>query len=444
MHTEIAAVATKARLQKSLVFTSLAHHINSTKLWDMLQKITPSTSAGIDGQSVKQAKEDYVTWSEAMLKAMHNKGYHPPPARRVYIPKPGKDEKRPLSIPTVQDRCLQKAVTDVLNNIYEQDFLECSYGGRPGRSAHQAVVNLKEAIRAKKVNWVFDADLKNFFGSLNQDWVMQFLGHRVGDPRIIALIRRWLKAGVMEGDKHIPSEQGTAQGGPVSVLISNLYLHYVLDLWIEKVVKPRLKGYVYYVRYLDDFVLCFEHKSDAERFKEALSQRLNKFSLSLEPTKTKLIKFGRFAGKAGRKDKDGSIRFKPESFNFLGFTFYCTKNQKGNFKVGMKTEKSRLNRSCNKIKEILKSIRHKPLREQCKQINIRLDGHYRYYGVGGNYESLNAFHYVVVRSWRKALSSRSQNGKVNWINYNRILKIFPLHQPKIFLPYTAMKKLAAL
>lgn len=344
----------------------------------------------------------------------------------------------------MQDRCLQKAVTEVLSNIYEQDFLNCSYGGRPKRSAHQAVASLQEAISAKKVNWVFDADLKNFFGSLNQDWVLQFLKHRVGDPRIITLIRRWLKAGVMEGDKHIPSEDGTAQGGPVSVLISNLYLHYVLDLWIEKVVKPRLKGYVYYVRYLDDFVLCFEHKSDANRFRAALSLRLNKFSLSLEPTKTKLIKFGRFAGKSGREDMDSSIQFKQETFNFLGFTFFCTKNQKGNFKVGMKTEKSRLNRSCNKMNEILKRIRHKPLREQSKQINIRLQGHYRYYGVGGNYESLDAFHYLTVRSWRKTLSTRSQNGKVDWIKYNRILKIFPLHQPKIFLPYTAMKKLVAL
>lgn len=444
MHTEIATVATKARQDKNLVFTSLAHHIDNARLWRMLHQITPSTSAGIDGQSVHQAKEEYKAWSVTVLKAMHNKGYHPPPARRVYIPKPGKDEKRPLSIPTVQDRCLQKAVTEVLNSIYEQDFLNCSYGGRPKRSAHQAVVSLQEAISAKKVNWVFDADLKNFFGSLNQDWVMQFLKHRVGDPRIIALIRRWLKAGVMEGDRHIPSEQGTAQGGPVSVLISNLYLHYVLDLWIEKVVKPRLKGYVYYVRYLDDFVLCFEHKNDATRFRVALSSRLNKFSLSLEPTKTKLIKFGRFAGKSGIKDKNGSIRFKPETFNFLGFTFFCTKNQRGNFKVGMKTEKSRLNRSCNKMKEILKRIRHKPLREQSRQINIRLGGHYRYYGVGGNYESLDAFHYLTVRSWRKALSSRSQNGKVDWVKYNRILKIFPLHQPKIFLPYTAMKSLAAL
>lgn len=444
MQTEVATVATKARQDKNFVFTSLAHHIDSPRLWSALHKITPSTSSGIDGQRVQQAKEEYAQWSEEMLKAMHNKGYHPPPARRVYIPKLGKDEERPLAIPTVQDRCLQKAVSEVLNSIYERDFLNCSFGGRPKRRAHQALVNLQEAISAKRVNWVFDADLKNFFGSLNQDWVMQFLKHRVGDPRIIALIRRWLKAGVMEGDKHTPSEQGTAQGGPISVLISNLYLHYVLDLWIEKVVKPRMDGYVYYVRYLDDFVLCFEHKSDAERFRVALSQRLNKFSLSLERTKTKLIKFGRFAGKAGRKNKDGSIRFKPETFNFLGFTFFCTKNQKGNFKVGMKTEKSRLNRSCNKIKEILSCIRHKPLREQCKQINIRLSGHYRYYGVGGNHESLDAFHNIVVRSWRKTLSSRSQNGRVNWIKYNRILKIFPLQSPKIFLPYSAMKNLVTL
>jgi RNA-directed DNA polymerase len=436
MLTGVEKIAAKAREDKRLVFTSLAHHITQASLWENLNKITPSTSAGIDGQDVKTAKETFTKWSASQLKEMHNRGYHPPPARRVYIPKPGKDEKRPISIPTVQDRCLQKAVTDVLNNIYEQDFQNCSYGGRPGRSAHQAIVNLQHAISGQKVNWIFEADLKNFFGSLNQDWVKQFLNHRVRDPRIETLIKRWMKAGVMDNGQHTPSESGTAQGGPISVLISNIYLHYVLDIWIERVIKPRMKGYVHYVRYLDDFVLCFENKADANRFRAVLIKRLEKFSLALEPTKTKLLEFGRFA----RERRGGKV----ETFNFLGFTFYCSKNLKGGFKLGIKTEKSRLNRSRIKMKERLRHIRHRSIREQWKSINVMLSGHYRYYGVGGNSRCIDHLYNFTLRYWRKTLSSRSQNGAVTWEKFKRILKVFPLCQPKIYLPYTAMRNLATL
>jgi len=437
MKTGVGKIADKARVDKKCVFTSLAHHITSESLKESLNKTKPSTSTGIDGQDVDTAKETFATWSHAMLKAMHNKGYRPPPTRRVYIPKPGKDEKRPISIPTIQDRCLQKSVSDVLTAIYEQDFLDCSFGGRPNRSAHIAIVKLQDAIRTKRVNWVFEADLKNFFGSLNQDWVERFLRHRVGDPRILCLIRRWLKAGVMEENQYLQTEKGTAQGGPISVLISNIYLHYVLDLWIEKIVKPRMKGYVYYVRYLDDFVLCFEHKSDAERCQNVLSKRLNKFSLDLEPSKTRLFEFGRYASKRDKQKKG-------ETFNFLGFTFFCTKTRRGKFKVGMKTDKTRLNRSCVKMKEILRRIRHIPIKEQAKAINLRLRGHYLYYGVGGNSYCIDHFYNFTLRYWRKALSSRSQNGKVNWDKFHKILENFPLCQPKLALPYELMPRLAAL
>ena len=437
MKTGVEKIAAKAREDKKLVFTSLAHHITQTSLWESLNEISPSTGEGIDGQDVNTAKETFTNWSIPLLQEMHNRGYHPPPARRVYIPKPGKDEKRPISIPTVQDRCLQKAVAQVLNGIYEQDFLDCSYGGRPRRSAHHAVANLSGVIGGKKVNWILEADIKNFFGSLDQGWVKQFLDHRVGDPRITTLIKRWLKAGVVENGKYTPTETGTAQGGPISVLISNIYLHYVLDVWIDKVVKPRMKGFVHYVRYLDDFVLCFEYKSDASRFRDVLNKRLEKFSLILELSKTKLIKFGRFANKEDNAKK-------LETFHFLGFTFYCTKNRRDNFKVGTKTEKKRLNRSCIKMKEILQRIRHKPIREPWKLINVILCGHYRYYGIGGNYPCIDKFYYFTLRYWRKVLSSRSQKGKVIWVKFNKILKIFPLRQPKIYLPYQAMRNLAVL
>lgn len=439
MTTTVDKIANKAREDRELKFTSLAHHITTERLWSCLNSIPRNTGMGIDKQDVNEAKESFNIWSKPLLQAMHNKGYKPPPTRRVYIPKPGSQSMRPIAVPTIQDRCLQKATSQVLNSIYEQDFLPCSYGGRPNRSAHLAIADLHMAISAKKVSWVFEADLKNFFGSLNQDWVERFLEHRVGDPRIVTLIRRWLKAGVMEEGQHVKTEQGTAQGGPISVLISNIYLHYVLDLWIEKVVKPKLKGEVYYIRYLDDFVLCFQLRSDAMKFKHVLPKRLEKFSLTLEPNKTKLIEFGRYA-----KRDAGKRGLKVATFNFLGFTFFCDRNQQGRFKVGMKTQKSRLSRSKAKMKSILLRIRHRPIQEQSKLINVMLKGHYRYYGVAGNSRCIDHFLNFTTRYWRKALSSRSQNGKINWTKFNRIISIFPLPQPRLYLSYRALSKLATL
>src|SRR5208337_720703 len=239
--------------------------------------------------------------------------------------KPGKTEKRPLGVPTVADRALQRTTAEVLSAIYERDFLPCSFGGRPELSAHHALATLSEVIAGGMIGWVLEADLKNFFGSLNHDWVLRFVEHRVGDPRLISLIRRWLKAGVLEDGAVHPSEQGTPQGGSISVLLSNVYLHYVLDLWFERVVKGRLRGEARLVRYIDDFVLCFQCRSDAIRVQDALRLRLRKFGLTLEPTKTKLVEFGRFAqrhaGKCGRN--------RPETIYFLGLTLYCTRNRKG-------------------------------------------------------------------------------------------------------------------
>ncbi len=250
------------------------------------------------------------------------------------------------------DRALQRSVSTVLNAIYEQDFLNCSSGGRPGRGAHNALATLNEIISGKKVSWVLEADLKNFFGSLDHGWLLKFVEHRVGDPRIITLIRRWLKAGVMENGKLELTEVGTPQGGSISVLLSNIYLHYVLDLWFEKAVKPRLKGESYLIRYIDDFVVCFQYRADAIKFREALENRLTKFSLSIEPNKTRFVEFGRFSSKHAKKKGK-----KMETIYFLGFTHFCTRNRKGNFMVGRKTEKSRLKRSIRKITDKMREIR---------------------------------------------------------------------------------------
>ncbi len=440
MTTGLERIADKARGEPKLRFTSLAHHITKERVWENLCQIPNKSAAGVDGQTVAEAKESFEEWIAGMLQSIHRKGYRAPEIRRVYIPKPGKQEMRPLGVPTVTDRALQRSASQVLSAIYEQDFLPCSFGGRPGRGAHQALATLHERIAGGKIEWVLEADLKNFFGSLSHEWMLRFADLRVGDQRLISLIRRWLKAGVLENGEVHPSEEGTPQGGSVSVLLSNLYLHYVLDLWFERVVKPRLRGEACMVRYIDDFVLCFQYRADALRAQEALAKRLGKFSLTLEPKKTKLVEFGRFAhrhaSKRGRK--------RPETIYFLGFTLYCTRNQKGNFRIGMRTEKTRLRRALMRLQDQLRQMRHLSLQDQVNHLNQMLRGHYAYYGIGGNFRALQRVHRSVERYWRKMLSSRSWHGTVYWKQFQRIKEQFPLLRPQLYLPYRELQALAAL
>jgi len=440
METGLERIAAKARSEPKLRFTTLAHHVTRARVWENLCQIPKDSAPGVDGQTVPEAKESFGDWIEAILQSMHRQGYHAPDIRRVYIPKPGKQEKRPLGVPCVADRALQRSVAQVLSAIYEQDFLPCSFGGRSGRGAHQALAILNEVIAGGKVEWVVEADLKNFFGSLSHEWMLRFVEHRVGDPRLISLIRRWLKANVLEDGELHPNEEGTPQGGSISVLLSNVYLHYVLDLWFERVVKSRMRGEAYLVRYIDDFVLCFQYREDALRVQDVLRKRLGKFGLTLEPSKTKLVEFGRFAqkyaGKHGRK--------RPETIYFLGFTLYCTHNRKGNFRVGFRTEKSRLRRALMRMQDQMRRLRHLPLREQGDFLNQMLRGHYGYYGIAGNIRALRQVHRAVERYWRKMLSSRSWTGAVRWQKFQRIKERFPLLRPKLHLPYVALQALAAL
>lgn len=440
MTTGLERIAVKARCEPKLRFTSLVHHITKERVWESLCQIPTKSAAGVDGQTVTEAKESFEEWVAAMLQSIHRKGYRAPNIRRVYIPKPGKLEKRPLGVPTVADRALQRSASQVLSAIYEQDFLPCSFGGRPGRGAHQALATLHERIAGGKIEWVLEADLKNFFGSLSHEWMLRFVEHRVGDQRLISLIRRWLKAGVLEDGEVHPSEEGTPQGGSVSVLLSNVYLHYVLDLWFERVVKPRLRGEACMVRYIDDFVLCFQYRADALRAQEALVKRLRKFSLTLEPKKTKLVEFGRFAyrhaSKRGRK--------RPETIYFLGFTLYCTRNRKGNFRIGMRTEKTRLRRALARLQDQMRQMRHLSLADQVNHLNQMLRGHYAYYGIGGNIRALQRVHRAVERYWRKMLSSRSWHGTIYWTHFQRIKEQFPLLRPKLYLPYMELQAIAVL
>jgi group II intron reverse transcriptase/maturase len=441
METKLEQIAVKARCEPKLRFTSLAHHITRDRVQKNLSQIPKHSAAGVDGQTVEATKESFERWIEPMLLSIHRQGYRAPNIRRVYIPKPGKTEKRPLGVPTVSDRALQRSTAEVLSTIYEQDFLSCSFGGRPKLGAHHALATLIEVIAGGKTGWVLEADLKNFFGSLDHEWVLRFVEHRVGDPRLINLIRRWLKAGVLEDGAVHPSEQGTPQGGSISVLLSNVYLHYVLDLWFERVVKVRLRGEAHLVRYIDDFVICFQYRSDALRVQHALRLRLGKFGLTLEPTKTKLVEFGRFAQRhAGKRGRN-----RPETIYFLGLTLYCTQNRKGNFKVGTRTEKSRLRRSLMSLQELMREIRHHTISDQVGELNAVLRGHYAYYGVAGNIRALFKVYRAVERYWRKMLCSRSWAGRrLTWDVFHQVKERTPLLVPKLRLPYRKLQALAVL
>ena len=435
MATKLEQIAVKARREPNLRFTSLAHHITRDRVLKNLLQIPKHSAAGVDGQRVEEAKESFEEWIGPMLESIHRQGYRAPNIRRVYIPKPGKTEKRPLGVPTVTDRALQRSTAQVLSTIYEQDFLPCSFGGRPRLSAHHALATLNEVIAGGKIGWVLEAELKNFFGSLDHDWVLRFVEHRVGDPRLINLIRRWLKAGVLEDGAVHPSDEGTPQGGSISVLLSNLYLHYVLDLWFERVVKCRLRGEAHLVRYIDDFVICFQYRSDVCECRTpcALVGEVRPHS-GADQDQAGRVRSVRAATRGQTRQE------RPETIYFLGLTLYCTRNLKGNFKVGMRTEKSRLRRSLMSLQELMRRIRHHRISDQVGEINAALRGHYAYYGVGGNIRALFKVYRAVERYWRRMLRSRSWAGEhLTWAAFHHIKQRTPLLRPKLRLPYRDMQ-----
>lgn len=439
MSTGLERIATKAKMNKQCKFTSLTHHLTKELILKHLKKMPKNTASGVDGVSRDEAIHNIDLWYGKAIQQIHNKGYDAPPVKRIYIPKPGKDTKRPIGIPVVADRAIQGAVSEILNQVYEQDFLKYSFGGRPYKSAHKALSTLREFLNSKKVSWVLEADLKNFFGSISHSWIMKFAEERIKDPRVLNLIKRWLKAGIMENGDLKGSFAGVPQGGPVSVLISNIYLHYVLDLWLEYVVKPRMKGEIYWVRYLDDFIICFRYKGDVNKVREVLTRRLDKFGLDLEPAKTRVVEFGRYA----RLNSERYNR-RLETIYFLGFTIYGGISKSGHYVVKFKTEKSRLRRAYATLKETIVKCRHLHIREQCSRINRFLTGHYRYYGLSFNIESLAKIFTFAYKFWKKSLSRRSQNGLLSWNRYFRIYSYYPLAKPKVYLNFKEMTLLAEL
>ena len=425
MSQSLRRLARKAQEEPRTQFTAIAHLLTEEVYWAAWRRLKKGASAGVDGVTA----ETYAADLGANLRALHArvkaKQYRPQPVRRVRIPKEG-GTTRPLGVPALEDKLVQGAARIVLEAIYEQDFLPCSYGFRPGRSPHQALAAWNQALHRQKVNYVLDVDIERFFDSMDHTWLLRFVQHRVTDGSMLRLLRGWLRAGVLEAGALRLAETGTPQGGVVSPLLANLYLHYVLDLWAERRVRRTLRGEMVLARYADDVVVGFQYRDDAEAFQRALAARLAQFGLALNTAKTRLLEFGRFAAAhAARRGR------KPETFDFLGFTHICGRSPWGAFQVRRKTSRRRLRRFVTTQGRWCKLNRHVPVPDQWAILCGKLRGHYQYYGVVGNRNALHAVYERVVRAWRQWLNRRSQRARMTWQKFTALLRRYPLPRPVI-------------
>lgn len=416
-------LARKAREEPQTQFTAIAHLLTEEVYWAAWRRLKKGASTGVDGVTATAYAAHLADNLRALRARVKAKQYRPQPVRRVQLPKEG-GGTRPIGVPTLEDKLVQGAVRIVLEAIYEQDFLAGSYGFRPQRSPHHALTALEQALVRQKVSYVLDIDIKRCFDSLDRAHLMRFVQHRVKDRSILRLLRGWLRAGVLEGDRLVPSETGTPQGGVISPLLANLYLHYVLDLWAERRMRKALRGELVLVRYADDVVVGFQYRDDAEAFQQALAVRLHQFGLELNTTKTRLLEFGRFAQeRAARRGR------KPETFDFLGFTHICGRTRRGAFVVRRKTSRTRLRRFLTATGSWCKVHRHVPVRVQWGILSGKLRGHYQYYGVAGNRNALQGVYTRVVRAWRQWLNRRSQRARMHWRKFTALLRRYPLPRP---------------
>jgi group II intron reverse transcriptase/maturase len=422
-----------ARERKKERFTALLHHINTDLLEAGFFALKEHAAAGVDGLTWRDYEQHLKRNLEDLHARVHRGAYQPLPSRRVYIPKPD-GRQRPLAVAALEDKIVQRATVALLNAIYEEDFLGFSYGFRPGRGAHDAMDALVVGIESRKVNYILDADIRSFFDTVSQEWLIRFLEHRIGDKRIIRLIQKWLKAGVLEDGVVNVSAMGTAQGAVISPLLANIYLHYVLDLWAKRWRRHEATGDMIIVRYADDFIVGFEHGNAARRFLDAMRVRLREFALSLHPEKTRLIEFGRFAAENRKRRELG----KPETFSFLGFTYICGKTRRGKFQIKRKSRRDRMRAKLQEVKRELRLRMHQPIPEQGKWLKQVIAGYLNYHAVPTNGRALAAFRYHIVDLWKRTLRRRSQKDRTSWARVGRLANDF-LPKPRILHPWPQMR-----
>lgn len=412
-------IAELARIHPEVAFTSLAHHMDLDWLKEAYGRTRKDGAVGVDGMTGKEYGLNLEANLQSLLdRAKNGDTYKAPPVRRVYIPK-ADGSQRPLGIPTFEDKVLQRAVTMVMEPLYEQDFLDCSYGFRPGRSAHMALEAIWRGLTFMGGGWVLDVDIRKYFDTLDHAKLREILDLRMKDGVLRRLIGKWLKAGVLDQGCITHPETGSPQGGVISPMLANIYLHEALDVWFEKEVKPRLRGRAFLVRYADDFVMGFAQEEDARRVLEVLPKRFERFGLTIHPDKTRLVEFQK---PKEPRDPNGG----PGNFDFLGFTHHWGKSKNGNWVVKRKTAKGRMTRALKAIGEWMRKHRHLPVREQWRKINQKLVGHYRYYGITGNSKALSRFRHEATRRWRGWLNRRSQRARMNWERMNLLLERLPL------------------
>ena len=405
-----------AQKERKRRFTALLHHVYAVeRLRESYFRLKREATPGIDGETWRHYGEELEENLQDLSERLKREAYRARPVQRAYIPK-ADGRPRPIGVPVLEDKVVQRAVAEVMGAIYEQDFLGFSYGFRPGRSAHQALDALAVGLMTKKVNWVLDADIRGFFDTLEHEWLVKFIEHRIGDRRIVRLIRKWLKAGVLEEGKRIQSEVGTVQGGSISPLLANIYLHYAFDLWVQRWRKKQAQGEVIVVRYCDDFIVGFQHRHEAERFLADLRERLRRFGLALHLDKTRILEFGRFA----RENRSRRGEGKPETFDFLGFTHSCSQTQKGMFTVLRKTMRKRRQAKLREVYLELKRRMHDSVPKQGAYLRSVVGGYFRYYGIPLNGPSLSAFRKEVGRLWYKALRRRSHKHNLVWDRMKRL------------------------
>jgi RNA-directed DNA polymerase len=422
---ELNRLAELARTDPERKFVSIAHWLTIEALYEAFYSLRREAAAGVDEVTFEKYEERAIENIRTLHEKVKSKQYRAQPLRRIYIPKED-GQSRPISIPALEDKIIQKATLTLLNAIFEQDFLDCSYGFRPGRNPHQALNEVGRVLCCESSEWVLELDIRSYFDSIVRERLMEMVEHRIGDASILRLLRKWINIGVIDEGRLLESETGTGQGQIISPLLANIYLHHVLDRWIEQDVKPRLRGKVFEIRYADDAVLCFQYREDAEKVLRVLPKRFAKFGLTLHPEKTRLVAFGRKA--LAQAQRNGS---QLETFDFLGFTHIGARSRRGKFTVQVKTMKKRLKRAFRAMNDWCRQHRHDPVEAQQRTLNAKLRGHYQYYGRRSNYRSLRQFYRGVQRMWRTWLNRRTRGNRLPWPRYTELLRRHPLLRPRI-------------